>query len=139
MRLTSSGEYKAVSAFLGGVFLNKGGYVDWGGTVSDPSLRVVGQKNTSTGSMHLWVQNKAHTWKNVVNGVAIPPVSGAVTVPGFRPGSAYALERWDTYAPGGRIASVEHVVADPRGRLTIMVEALSADIALKLGPEAPRE
>ena len=132
------GAYKAVGAFLGDVPLNKGGYVDWGGTVTNPSLRVVGQKNTSTGSMHLWVQNKAHTWKNVVDRVAIQPASGSITVPGFKPGAAYALERWDTYAPGGRVASVENVVADSTGKVTISVEALSTDLAFKLGPAAQR-
>jgi hypothetical protein len=130
------GEYRAVGGFLDAVPLNKGGYVDWGGSVSNPSLRVAGQKNPAAGSMHLWVQNRAHTWKNVAAGIVIHPVSGSVTVPGFRPGAAYALERWDTYAPGGRLASMEDVVADPAGRLTIMLEALSTDVALKLRPAA---
>ena len=130
------GAFKAVGAFLGNVPLNRGGYVDWGGTVSNPSLRVVGQKNTSTGSMHLWVQNKAHTWKNVVDRAAIQPASGSITVPGFKPGAAYALERWDTYAPGGRVASAEHLVAESTGTLTVRVDALSTDLALKLRPVA---
>jgi hypothetical protein len=128
------GEYKAVAAFLDTVPLNKGGYVDWGGSVSTPSLRVVGQKNLSTGSMHLWVQNRAHTWKNVADGVGIHPVSGSLTVPGFRPGAVYVLECWDTYAPGGLVASLGNVVADSTGRLTIGVQTLSTDMALKLTP-----
>jgi hypothetical protein len=126
--------YGAVSRFLSDVPLNKGGYVDWGGTVSNPSLRVVGQKNTATGSLHLWVQNRAHTWKNAVSGVVVPPISGSIVVPGFTPGTTYALERWDTHAPGGRVASVEQVVCDSTGRLTIRVAALSADVAFKIRP-----
>jgi hypothetical protein len=126
--------YRAVSRFLRDVPLNKGGYVDWGGTVTNPSLRVVGQKNTATGSLHLWVQNRAHTWKNVVKGVVIPPISGSIVVPGFTPGTTYALERWDTYVFGGRVASIEHVVGDSTGRLTIRVTALSTDVAFKIQP-----
>ena len=126
------GAYRAVSAFLGNVPLNKGGYVDWCGTVTNPSLRVVGQKNTATGSLHLWVQNRAHTWKNVVDGVVVSPISGSIVVPGFKPGTTYALERWDTYVPGGRVASVENVVGDSTGRLTIRVASLPTDVAFKI-------
>ena len=68
--------------------------------------------------------------------VAIQPASGSITVPGFKPGAAYALERWDTYAPGGRVASAEHLVADSTGTLTVRVDALSTDLALKLRPVA---
>ena len=125
-------EYRAVSRFLSDVPLNKGGYVDWGGTVTNPSLRVVGQKNTAAGAMHLWVQNRAHTWKNVVDGAAISPESGSIVVPGFKPATTYALERWDTCVPGGRVESVENVVGDSTGRLTITVESLPADVAFKI-------
>ncbi|MFO7691884.1 MAG: DUF5060 domain-containing protein [Vicinamibacterales bacterium] len=130
------GEYKTIDAFLRDVTLNKGGYVDWGGTVSGSSLRVVGQKNTAAAAMHLWVQNRAHTWKNVVDGAAILPASGTITVPGFAPGASYALERWDTYAAGGRLESVEHVVADSTGRLVIDVASLLTDVGLKLRARA---
>ena len=133
--------YRTVSRFLSDVPLNRGGYVDWGGTVTNPSLRVVGQKNPGTGAMHLWVQNRAHTWKNVVDGVAIQPASGSVTVPGFKPGAAYALERWDTHAAGGRLASVGNVVADSAGSVTISVSLLLTDAAFKIqadGARAPR-
>jgi hypothetical protein len=134
------GEYKAVRAFLSDVPLGKGGYVDWGGTVTSPSLRVVGQKNAAAGAMHLWVQNRAHTWKNVVDGVAVSPVSGSIVVPGFIPGAAYALERWDTYTTGGRITGVEKLAADSTGRLTVSVASLATDLALKIRPsEPPRE
>ncbi len=128
------GQYKAVSVFMDDVPLNKGGYVDWGGTVSSPSLRVVGQKNTSTGSMHLWVQNKAHTWKNVADGAAIEPVSGTVVIPGFPPGATYALERWNTWESGAHARRAEPVVSDSDGNLTISVASLLSDVAFKLHP-----
>ena len=135
------GAYRALSAFLGNVPLNKGGYVDWNGTVTNPALRVVGQKNTATGSLHLWVQNRAHTWKNAVDGVAVSPVSGSVVVPGFKPGTSYALERWDTDVPGGRVASVEKLVSDSTGSVTITIASLLTDLAFKIQADradAPR-
>lgn len=131
------GAYKAVQAFLGDILLNRGGYVDWGGTVSTGALRVVGQKHTAAGLMHLWVQNRAHTWKNVLDGVTIPPVSGEVVVPGFVPGALYVLERWDTYRLGGGISSTQALTADASGSLRITIEALVTDTALKLRAIAP--
>jgi hypothetical protein len=133
--------YTTVQAFMSGIPLNSGGYADWGGTVTNSSLRVVGQKNVAEGSLHLWVQNRQHTWKNVVDHAAIAPASGDVVVPGFRPGAAYSLERWDTYTPGGRVASVESLTADSAGNLRIAVSALVTDVALKVksaGATVPR-
>jgi len=127
--------YRSLQNFLDDIPLNKGGFVDWGGTVSGGSLRVAGQKNTAAGALHLWVQNTQHTWKNVVDGVAVTPASGQIVIPGFRAGTAYTLERWDTY--GGRIASSESVTADAGGSLRIAVTSLSTDVALKI-PSAGR-
>src|SRR4029453_12781704 len=59
------GAYRLFGQFLSGLELNKGGYADWKGTVSNPMIRVVGQKNAKTGMIHLWIQNTNHTWKNV--------------------------------------------------------------------------
>ena len=129
------GAYRAVSRFLSDVPLNRGRYVDWGGTVTNSSLRAVGQKNTAAGAMHLWVQNRAHTWKNVVDGVAISPASGSVVVPGFSPGARYALERWDTYIPDGRADDIETLTADATGSLTINVASLLTDAAFKIRVE----
>jgi hypothetical protein len=126
------GEYAAVRAFMGDVPLNRGGYVDWGGSVVPPVLRVVGQKNVASGVMHLWVQNPAHTWKRVADGGEIEPRSARLVVPGFGPGRRYVLERWDTHAVGGRIAATEELAADELGRLTIPVDSLVRDVALKV-------
>jgi hypothetical protein len=132
--------YAAVSRFLDGIPLNKGGFVDWGGTVSNPAVRVFGQKHPGAGTMHLWVQNREHTWKNVVDGVRFAPQSGRVSVPGFRPGAAYTVEEWDTYAPGGRVAATTQIVADASGTLVIVLGPLSTDVAYRVWPEgAPRD
>ena len=127
------GQYRSVLAFLADLPLNKGGYVHWGGSVSNPELRVVGQKNTAIGSMHLWVHNRQHTWKHVVDGITVQPAWGEIVVPGFRAATAYAVERWDTHALGGRIAAVETLRADSEGHLRIPVASLSTDEALKIG------
>ena len=94
----------------------------------------MGQKNMSTGRMHLWVQNRQHTWKNVVDGMEIAAVSGELVAGGFRPRASYWIERWDTYEPGGAILSAETIVADAAGGLTIPIRWLQRDVALKVRP-----
>jgi hypothetical protein len=128
--------YKALVNFLRDIPLNAGGFVPWGGTVSNPSLRVVGQKNPTAGALHLWVQNRSHTWKNVVDGVTIPAASGDIVVPGFRVGMSYTLERWDTRTTGGRVVSTEPLVADSTGSLRISIGSLQTDVAIKISGSA---
>jgi hypothetical protein len=128
--------YRPVNEFLSSLDLNKGGYRDWGGTVTHPDLRVVGQKNSGTGSMHLWIQNTQHTWKRVAAGLPIEPVSGQVKVPGFRAGASYEAEWWDTWAPTKRVLQVQELVADDVGGLTLPIESLARDVALRLRVKA---
>lgn len=126
-------QYKSIGRFLSGLDLNKGGYTDWNGTVSHPQLRVLGQKNVSAGTMHLWVQNTAHTWKNVVEGRVNEPVSADIHVPGFSPGASYDVEWWDTWTADGNVG-VRQTVSGATGTLTIAIAALQTDVALKVRP-----
>ena len=126
--------YRLVNLFLSGLELNKGGYSDWNGTVSNPALRVVGQKNLKTGSMHLWVQNVRHTWKNVADGVAVDPASGEIVVPGFRPGLGFRAEWWDTYAAEKAIIGTQEIVSSASGDVKLRVDALTKDVALTVRP-----
>jgi hypothetical protein len=137
-------QYLGPTNFLRDVPLNKGGYVDWGGTVSNSALKVFGQKNISAGGLILWVQNAAYTWKNVVDGVSIAAQSGEVVVPGFVAGRTYQLERWNTQVPGGQITTTQSLVADGSGSLRIGVTSLQTDAAFKIrastgGPAAPSD
>lgn len=106
------------------------------------SLRVWGQKDLVNGRAHLWIQNKGHTWKNVVDGKAIPPASGDITIMGFKPGQLYTLEWWDTYQsdPAQQILATQSLVGRSDGSLVFGVRDLSADIAVKIfmaEPAAP--
>ena len=116
--------------------LNKGGYVDWGGTVSNPAIRVVGQKNVKAGRMHLWIQNAGHTWKAVADGRPIAPVSGSIRVPGFDPRRAYDVDWWDTRSD--REPQRRQVTSDPAGVVVLDVDALATDVAVSIRPAATR-
>ena len=101
------------------------------GYLTAPNLRVVGLANPD--SALLWLQNKAHTWWNVLNGPPPQPVPPArVTLAGLRDG-AYAIEWWDTYA--GRPVSRARAVARG-GHLVIAAPAIARDVACRVARRA---
>ncbi len=113
--------YRGVAAFLSGLHLNNGRYQDLSATTNNPGFRVVGQKAPGDGLAHLWVQNRSHTWKNVVSGAPIPAASGTVSIGGFAAGSSFKLERWDPYSIANPAVPISETVvtSDGEGRLSI--------------------
>jgi hypothetical protein len=89
--------------------------------------RVVGLNN---GTLALvWVQNRDHTWWNVVNKSPIEPVKNAtVELYGFQDGE-YTVEWWDTY--NGGILKREIIIIS-EGRLPVKIKDLERDVALKI-------
>ncbi len=122
--------YKAISDFLKDIPLSNGHYEDLAAMVSDDRLRAWGQKDLANGQAHLWIQNKAHTWRNVVDGVSIPATSGSVTLPGFRPGATYIVKWWDTNT--GQPASTETLLSQSDGSLKLEIVGLETDVAAKI-------
>jgi hypothetical protein len=61
--------FRYYADFIRDIPINNGRYGDAQAFVDNPSLRVTGQKDTVNSRAHIWVQNKKHTWKNVVDGV----------------------------------------------------------------------
>ncbi|MBA7638076.1 hypothetical protein ES703_45727 [subsurface metagenome] len=121
-------EFLRVREFVTGLELAKGGYVDWAGKVDNNNVRVVGQKNLAKWAFHLWVQNKKHTWKNVVDGISIRPENASITIGGFRPNQSFRVEWWDTYK--GKIIQTEQVTVGSDLVLTLPY-GLTTDIAVK--------
>jgi hypothetical protein len=120
--------------FIKDIPLNNGHYQEAAAAVSQPDLRVWGQKDLVNGQAHLWIQNKNHTWKNVLDGTSIPPVSGTITVPGFQANQTYTVEWWDTYQPDRsvQLINAETIRASPNGSIEINIEELTTDIAFKI-------
>jgi uncharacterized repeat protein (TIGR01451 family) len=127
--------FKRFRNFMTGIPLSNGHYIDVAATVSNPNLRVLGQKDARGTSAHLWVQNREHTWKNVVRGGDITPQSGKITISGLEPG-LFLVEEWDTYG-GQKIASWQTAV-NAAGELTIQVDRLSTDVAYRLAASSPK-
>ena len=117
---------KPYQDFMTGIPLNNGRYVDAKAIASEPGLRVLGQKGGV--QAHLWIQNKTHTWRNVVDGLTIQPLTGTVTISDMPPGP-YEVQWWDSY--GGGVVYSETILAMPTLTLTLPYP-LSDDIAVKV-------
>ncbi len=131
------GRFGAWRRFMTGVPLTNGRYVDAAATASTPALRVLGQRDPVAGRAHLWIDNAAHTWRAVVDGTAIPPVSGTVTLNLGQPNAAVAATWWNTATgqPGSTVA----LTADAAGNVTLSLAALATDTAVHLAASAPPE
>jgi hypothetical protein len=131
--------YKAFRNFIEDIPLNNGFYQDAQAVTSLETLRAWGQKDLVHGHAHLWIQNRNHHWRNVIDHVPISPVTGTVSLAGFRPTGMYRVEWWDPYQPdkARQILRNTTVIAQSDGTITFMVENLATDIAVKItGPPA---
>lgn len=121
-------EYSKLRRFMADLDLAGGNYQDWAGECDNPNVRVVGQKNLAKGRFHLWLQNKQHTWKNVVEGGTLDTQSASITIAGFEPGMTFRVEWWDPWT-GAVIETQQITVIDelvvrpPRG--------IRTDVAVK--------
>lgn len=120
--------------FIKDVPLSNGHYQDAQAAVSNSNLRAWGQTDLTSGRAHLWIQNKNHTWKNVVDGVSVPAISGTLTVPGFQPGASHKIEWWDPYQPEetDQIIGTKTVTAQTDGSIRVQIDNLDDDVAIKI-------
>lgn len=126
--------YNPYRDFMDDVLLNNGYYRDAEATTSHPDLRAWGQKDVVYGKVHLWIQNRNHTWRNAVDGVTIPALSGQITIPDMTLGP-YRVEWWDTRT--GVITKTETAEASSDGLVLNLPVPLDDDIAVKaswMGP-----
>jgi len=120
--------YRAFRDFMEGVPLTNGDYEDIRAAVSHPDLRAWGQADRVANRGHLWVQNRQHTWRNVVDGTAITAISGYVAIPDLAPG-LYRVTWWDTLS-GTPFLTL--TVPSRTGHLYLGLPApLDTDIAVK--------
>lgn len=131
--------FKRFRDFMAGIPFNSGQFVNAEPLVSGSNLRVLGQKDTANNRAFLWVDNRQHTWKRVVTGAAITPVSGTITLSGFSPNRALPVQWWNTcsgQAPASctvSISSQGNVTTDSQGRITLTVNNLGTDMGVKIG------
>ena len=122
--------YLTYQNFMWDIPLNNGDYEDIDAQTSDSNLRAWGQRDDVNHRMHLWVQNLQHTWKNVVHGTTITPISGTITIPNVEAGS-YQVEWWDTYQVSDPIFLTQ--ILGSNGSLTLTLPfPLEDDLGVKI-------
>ena len=120
---------KAYQRFMAGIPLSNGHYEEIAATVSGSDLlRVLGQKDLTNNWAHLWVDNKSHTWKNVVDRVPRTRASGQISITGLEDGG-YEVEVWDPAT--GEVTGYLHPGCSG-GILTLQVTELLTDIAYRI-------
>ncbi|MDD2823348.1 MAG: PQQ-binding-like beta-propeller repeat protein [Candidatus Daviesbacteria bacterium] len=123
-------QYGIYYNFIKDIPLSNGNYQDIGATSNNTNIRAWGQKDTVNGKAHVWIDNKTHTWGNVVNNpTAIAVQSGTVTIPGMPVGS-YTVTWVDTYT--GTTLKTDTSIVDQTGNINLTVLNLDKDIAVKV-------
>jgi hypothetical protein len=90
----------------------------------------LGQKDVQAGSAHLWIDYRAHTWRAVVEGRALTPLSGTVSVDLQRPGATYTVVWYDTWT--GQPSSTQSLTANAAGVLSLTLNNLTTDVAVRI-------
>jgi len=124
------GHFGAWNRFMTAIPLNNGRYVDAAATSSHPGLRVLGQKDLLAGRAYLWLDNRAHTWRAVVDGSNIPPISATVTLNMGEPGAAFRAQWLDSAT--GQPVSNQTLTAYGSGLVSLLVSNLATDTAVQL-------
>lgn len=131
--------FKRFRDFMDGIPINSGNFIDLAASTSNPNLRVVGQKDLLHNLVILWVDNRNHTWRQVVNGANIPAINGVIQISGFQPNIDLPVQWWNTcsgQSPTGctvAVAKNETIRSDSVGKISLDIQNLSFDIAIKLG------
>jgi hypothetical protein len=127
--------YSNFSDFVDGIPLNNGHYEDAKATLTDSELRVTGQKDLVHNRAHVWIQNKHHTWRRVVDGDAQTGLRGTVTISGLSPSMTLPVE-WHQFTTQGVPNIVTSTAStDSEGTLTLNLptDPFISDVAIKIG------
>ena len=122
--------FGAWARFMTGIPLTNGRYADVQATTSNPDLRVMGQKDVQAGSAHVWIDNRQHTWRAVVDRRTIPAVSGTVNLDLRRANASYTVTWYDTAT--GQSSSTQTLTANNAGVLVLSVSGLATDTAARI-------
>ncbi|MCL5996636.1 MAG: hypothetical protein M1546_11370 [Chloroflexi bacterium] len=135
---TSTGRYTHIYTnyltyrnFMEDIPINNGLYRDAQAQTSDKNLRAWGQRDDVNGRMHLWVQNTQHTWKRVVNGPAIPAITGTITIPNV-PVGRYRVTWWDTYSTTNPIFLTQQTYVAAQELVLALPAPLKTDVGIKI-------
>lgn len=122
--------------FVQNIPLNNGYYQDAQAEASDPKMRVTGQKDLANQRAHLWVQNRQHTWRNVVDEAEdISGLAGTLILGGFNPNTPLPVEWHEFTTQGLPVIRSNTVVTDGDGNIVLELpgDMQITDVGIKIG------
>jgi hypothetical protein len=122
--------YGAWNRFMAGIPLTNGRYEDVKATTSNPDLRVLGQKDVQAGNSHIWIDNRQHTWRAVVDKKTVPAESGTVGIDMQHPDASFTVTWYSTLT--GQSSSTQTLSANSAGILILNISNLTTDIAARV-------
>lgn len=128
--------YSYLAQFLSDIPLNNGQYTNAEPEIFGSRLRAIGQKDTTNLRAHLWIQNTAHTWRNVIDGRPnTRGLSGSVSITGFPPGIELPVLWVEFTTQGSPSLRTESLMVNSDGiiKLTLPEDTDLTDIAVKIG------
>lgn len=111
--------------------VHKGGYSTLASAVSNPRIRVIGQKNITSGKAHGYIVNTEYTWKSDSAKTQINPISGTVAFV-LSPFVDYPVTYWDTMVSSKMLRSFT-LRSDSGGKIVLPVDSLTTDFAFTIG------
>ena len=122
--------YGAWNRFMTGIPLTNGRYEDVRATTSNPNIRVLGQKDVQAGNAHVWIDNRQHTWRAVVEKRTIPAASGTVSVDMRQSSASFTVTWYNTLT--GQSSYTQTLSANSSGILVLNITNLTTDTAAKI-------
>ncbi|MBK7807320.1 MAG: PQQ-like beta-propeller repeat protein [Saprospiraceae bacterium] len=122
--------YRGYRHFMKDIPLHIGQYQKLQVQNSNQNIRIWGQKQTSGNGAHMWVQNRNHTWKNVVLNGNPAPQSGTISISGLTPGPMI-MERWNSWAEDTLAHLKDTIIVNSTGVFQFTIENLIQDLAFK--------
>lgn len=123
--------YKGFGSFMKNIPILSGTYTKANVISSNNQIRVWGQQQASGNAAHVWVQNRNHTWKNVLLNGDPTPQSGTISLTGLTPGPMI-LERWNSWNEDTTAMQTDTIIISSTGIYQLNIENLIQDVAFKL-------
>ena len=123
--------YRGFYHFMKDIPLNNGQYGAVSVTSTNPNLRAWGQIQSSGNAAHLWIQNRNHTWRNVLENGVPDAESGVITIAGLEPGFMI-LEWWNSWNEDTVSYQIDTVFISGSGVFELQINDLVKDVAIKM-------
>lgn len=130
--------YRVFHHFMKNIPITEGQYQQAIATSTNTNIRVWGQMQASGNAAHIWIQNRNHTWRNVLTNGLPSPESATITLSGLAPG-AHVLSEWDPWGQDTVAKAVDTVWVNESGMLQVAVNGLIRDIAYQVLHTEPGE